>query len=208
MGDSHTANRRIYSVPEVAAHYAALEYLTRCERFLFERYIPPRTAILDVGVGGGRTTPHLAKTASAYVGVDYSEEMVKVCRQKYPELNFKVADVSDLSEFRDASFDVIVMSFNTLDYVLPEEKRWRCLKECHRVLRAGGTLIFSSHNPRSILVRPAWNRERLRAFARRPASQCVEECAQRNVRQRGKMRERPLRHSARKRKQKKNDYED
>jgi SAM-dependent methyltransferase len=165
VGDPHTANRRIYSVPEVAAHYAALEYLTPCERFLFDRYVPPRMAILDVGVGGGRTTPHLSINASVYVGVDYSEEMVKVCRRKFPQLKFEVADVSDLSEFPDASFDVVVMSFNTLDYVLPEEKRQRCLKECHRVLREQGTLIFSSHNPRSILVRPAWNRARLRAFA-------------------------------------------
>ena len=35
------------------------------------------------------------------------------------------------------------------------------------MLRPGGVLIFSSHNPRSILVRPAWSRERLRAFATR-----------------------------------------
>jgi SAM-dependent methyltransferase len=167
VGDPHTANRRIYSAPEVAAHYAALEYLTPCERFLFDRYITPQMAILDVGVGGGRTTPYLSKDASSYVGVDYSEEMVRICRNKFPQLRFLVADASDLSEFRDASFDVVVMSFNTLDYLLPDEKRQRCLRECRRVLRDEGRLIFSSHNPRSILVRPAWSRARLRALAGR-----------------------------------------
>lgn len=167
MGDLHTANRRIYRAPEVAAHYAALEYLTPCERFLFDCYITPQMAILDVGVGGGRTTPYLSQMASHYVGVDYSEEMVRVCRKKFPRLEFRVADASDLPEFQDASFDVIVMSFNTIDYLLPNEKRQQCLKECRRVLRNGGIFIFSSHNPRSILVRPAWNRARLRSFAGR-----------------------------------------
>jgi SAM-dependent methyltransferase len=165
VGDLHTANRRIYSIPEVAAHYAALEYLTPCERFLFDRHITPQTAILDVGVGGGRTTPYLSQVASHYVGLDYSEEMVKICRKKFPQLKFSVADASNLAEFQDASFDVVVMSFNTIDYLLPDEKRQQCLEECRRVLRNGGVLIFSSHNPRSILVRPAWDRARLRAFA-------------------------------------------
>jgi SAM-dependent methyltransferase len=81
-------------------------------------------------------------------------------------LKFLVTEASDLSAFEDSSFDAVVMAFNAIDYVLPEEKRWECLRECRRVLRAGGVLIFSSHNPRSILVRPAWNHERLRAFAR------------------------------------------
>jgi ubiquinone/menaquinone biosynthesis C-methylase UbiE len=163
--DLYTANRRIYSVPEVAAHYATLEYLTPCERSLFDRYVTPRMAVLDIGVGGGRTTPYLSQHSSRYVGVDYSEEMVESCRKKFPRLEFRVADASKLTEFQDASFDVVVMSFNTIDYLLPDEKRRKCLEECRRVLRNGGVLIFSSHNPLSILVRPAWNRARLRTIA-------------------------------------------
>ena len=165
MTDPHTANLRTYSVPEVASHYGALESLTPCEQFLFDRYIPPESAILDIGVGGGRTTPYLSQGASRYVGVDYSEEMIRMSRRKFPHLKFFVGEASDLSRFEDASFDVIVMAFNTIDYVLPDTGRLLCLEECRRVLREGGILIFSSHNPRSILVRPAWSRERLRAFA-------------------------------------------
>ena len=164
MPDQDTENRRIYSFPEVAAHYAALEYVTPCERFLFDRFITPQTDVLDVGVGGGRTTPYLSRLASRYLGVDYSQAMIASCRQKFPQLEFLVADASDLSQFPDASFDAIVMSFNTIDYLLPDEKRQKCLLECRRILREGGILIFSSHNPRSLLVRPAWDRARLRAF--------------------------------------------
>jgi SAM-dependent methyltransferase len=159
-------NLQVYSAPEIATHYAALDYLTPCERFLFDAHIKPRMAILDIGVGGGRTTPYLSQKASRYIGVDYSEEMIRQCRHKFPDQEFVVTDASDLSEFSDASFDAIVIAFNGLDYLLPEEKRWQCLRECHRVLRAEGLLIFSSHNPRAVLVRPEWNRKKLRTMAR------------------------------------------
>ena len=165
------ANLLVYRNSEVVSHYASLDYLTPCERFLFDAYLRPGTAILDIGVGGGRTTPYLSRLASRYVGVDYSEEMIGACRSKFPELEFRVADASDLSVFPDACFDAIVIAFNGLDCVFPEERRWQCLRECRRVLRTGGVLVFSSHNSRSIFVRPAWNRERLRNFAAKLVSE-------------------------------------
>jgi ubiquinone/menaquinone biosynthesis C-methylase UbiE len=164
-------NLRKYLAPEVATHYAALNYLTPCEQLLFRTYVKPGMAVLDLGVGGGRTTPYLSRNASRYVGVDYSEAMVHACRKKFPELDFVLADASELSPFEDASFDAIVFSFNGIDCVLPDEKRSRCLRECNRLLRPGGVLIFSSHNPRSVVVRVDWSRGRLRAFARRFVSQ-------------------------------------
>src|SRR5208283_5182846 len=147
------ANLRTYRAPEVASHYAALNYLTPCERLLFATYVKPGMAVLDLGVGGGRTTPYLSKIASRYVGVDYSDAMIQACRRKCSALDFVLADASDLSVFANASFEAIVFSFNGLDYVVPSEKRLRCLRECNRVLRPGGVLIVSCHNPRSILVR-------------------------------------------------------
>jgi ubiquinone/menaquinone biosynthesis C-methylase UbiE len=163
--EQEAANLRVYRDPEVVSLYASLDYLTACERLLFATYLKPGMAILDIGVGGGRTTPYLSQKASRYVGVDYSEEMVRTCRNKFPGLEFMVADASDLSAFHDASFDAIIIAFNGLDYLFPNEKRWQCLRESRRVLRAEGVLVFSSHNPRSIFARPAWDRERLRAFA-------------------------------------------
>jgi ubiquinone/menaquinone biosynthesis C-methylase UbiE len=164
-------NLRTYGVPEVASYYAALNYLTPCEKLLFQNYIQPGMQVLDLGVGGGRTTAYLSRIASRYVGVDYSEAMVQSCREKFPDLDFRLADASELSPFKDASFDAIVFSFNGLDSVIPSEKRSRCLRECWRVLRPEGVFIFSSHNPRSLMARADWNRGRVKAFARRLMSQ-------------------------------------
>ena len=134
---------------------------------LFETYIPPGSAILDLGVGGGRTTSYLANRASRYVGVDYAAAMVKACQAKFPDLEFVVADAANLSIFPDASFDVVVFAFNGIDYVLPEQSRRSCFEHIRRVLKAKGVLIFSSHNARAVLIRPQWNRERLQRTARR-----------------------------------------
>lgn len=160
------SNREVYSRIDVASHYAILNYLTPCEQILFDLYIKPGMAVLDLGVGGGRTTPYLSQRASRYVGVDYASEMIRICRNKYPHLEFVESEASDLSAFAAGSFDAVVVAFNGLDYVIPDEKRLRCLEESNRVLRAGGVLIFSSHNPRQILIRPTLNQHRIRDVAK------------------------------------------
>ena len=168
MNDPSAAtNLQTYDAPSVAAHYAALEYLTPCERLLFATYIQPDSAVLDLGVGGGRTTAYLATLASRYVGVDYAPAMIKACQEKFPGLEFVVADAANLSAFPDSSCDAVVFAFNGIDYVLPDESRRACWQHIHRVLRARGVLIFSSHNVRAVLAPPRWNRERLEAAARR-----------------------------------------
>jgi len=161
-----TVNLDIYNRPDVAAHYAVLDYLTPCEQLLFDLYIKPCAAVLDLGVGGGRTTPYLSSRASRYVGVDYAPEMIRACRQRYPGVKFLVAEAADLSALEAGSFDAVVCAFNGLDYVIPDEESARCLQECRRVLKPDGVLLFSSHNPRSILVRPVWNREHVRRVAK------------------------------------------
>jgi hypothetical protein len=47
-------NLKVYNASEIAEYYAALEYLTPCERLLFDAYLRPGMSILDLGVGGGR----------------------------------------------------------------------------------------------------------------------------------------------------------
>ena len=70
---------------------------------LFETYLRRGMKILDVGVGGGRTTRYLAALASHYVGIDYAPAMISACREKFPDLEFCVGHADDLKEFDRAS---------------------------------------------------------------------------------------------------------
>jgi ubiquinone/menaquinone biosynthesis C-methylase UbiE len=162
-------NFQVYNKPEVAEHYASLDYLSPCEEAVFNIFLKQGDAILDLGVGGGRTTPHLSRLASRYVGVDYAPEMVAACQQKFPQLEFLVADATNLASLNDQIFNAVVMAFNGMDYLSPAESRRRCLAEIRRVLRKDGVLIFSSHNPRALFPWPVWNRKRIEEVAQRLA---------------------------------------
>lgn len=167
------AHLKLYSTPEIVAQWAKMDALTACEQRVFDTHLHPGMSILDLGVGAGRTTPYLSAMAARYVGVDYSAEMIQACRGKFPHLQFHVADASDLSQFADASFEAVVFSFNGLDCLAPYEKREKCLRECHRVLKPGGIYIFSTHNPRSLFLDWHWDRDRLRRLASRVARRGV-----------------------------------
>lgn len=111
--------------------------------------------MLDIGVGGGRTTIHFAKLVSEYVGVDYAKNMIAACKNRFPEtknISFKVADARTLTGFDDHYFDFVLFSFNGLDYISHID-RIEALKEIKRVLKNGGVFVFSSHNLNVISLR-------------------------------------------------------
>jgi SAM-dependent methyltransferase len=112
--------------------------------------------ILDIGVGGGRTTPALLGLSANYTGLDYSSAMIRLCKTAFPGVDFRVADARNLAEFAEGSVDLAVFSFNGVD-VVDHDGRLKVVSEVHRVLVPGGAFLFSSHN-RNSEVRPAWSR--------------------------------------------------
>jgi SAM-dependent methyltransferase len=118
--------------------------------------------LLDVGVGGGRTVPILRALSEDYVAIDYTPELVAICRHNHPEVTVRLMDARDLSAFADASFGLVMFSFNGIDAV-DYAGRTAILREFARVLRPGGLLVFSTHN----LHGPSY-RENLSVFLRPP----------------------------------------
>jgi SAM-dependent methyltransferase len=147
-------NLKTYSDSAVVAHYAKMDGLQPCEELIFQRWIRPGSAVLDLGVGGGRTAGPLSKIASRYTGLDYSQGMVAACRARHPQLEVRQGDATDLSQFEDRLFDVVVFSFNGIDSIRTDEGRARCLHEVARVLKPDGVFVVSSHNAQAIGVWP------------------------------------------------------
>ena len=40
-------------------------------------------SMLDIGVGGGRTTKYFHKITKNYLAIDYSKKMIEICNQKF-----------------------------------------------------------------------------------------------------------------------------
>lgn len=144
-------NEEVYRLAAVAAGYARQSDLKPPEETILHLMLPnlPRARMLDLGVGGGRTTLHFAKWVREYVGTDYSESMIIECRQRfstYPDhISFAVCDARSMEMFASGSFDFILFSFNGIDYV-DHADRLKILKEIRRVGKPGGWFCFSSHN--------------------------------------------------------------
>lgn len=148
------SNNETYNDSQVVAIYERASELQPAEAEIFRRWLAPGLSILDVGVGAGRTAPHLARNSRRYVGVDYAQAMVEACCKRFPELEFRFADATDLTQFADGEFDAVVFSFNGIDDIRTDEGRTRCLREIERILAPGGYFIFSSHNAKRLAVWP------------------------------------------------------
>src|SRR5260370_8070512 len=94
--------------------------------------------------------------------------MIRVCKNRFPHLEFRRVDASDLSCFPAGSFDAVLMAYNGIDS-LPPEGRIRFLQECSRVLRRGGIFIFSAHNVRAVLASATWSTENVHPPADTPS---------------------------------------
>ncbi len=139
-----------YSRADVVDSYLEDTTLQAPEQTIFDLLNErlPNMAMLDIGVGGGRTTEHFGKVAQKYTAIDYSENMVQVCKDRYadnPELSFEVCDVRALDIFENDTFDFILFSFNGIDYISHED-RLKAFQEMHRVGKPGCIFYFSSHN--------------------------------------------------------------
>jgi cyclopropane fatty-acyl-phospholipid synthase-like methyltransferase len=85
---TRSRNVEVFNDPTVVAYYDHEKAIHESERLLFETYLKEGMAILDIGVGAGRTTPYLSRIAARYVGVDYSEAMIAKCRATFQRCPF------------------------------------------------------------------------------------------------------------------------
>ena len=143
-----------FSDPMIVAAYEKAASLMLCEDEIFKRWLKPGCALLDLGVGCGRTAGPLSHIAGRYVGSDASPAMVEACKRRYPLLDVRLVDATDLGQFSDGEFDAVVFSFNGIDYIGIDEGRARCFREVARALKEGGVFIFSSHNAKALFVLP------------------------------------------------------
>lgn len=99
--------------------------------------------VLDLGCGYGWYTDFFTRIGADAVGVDGSEKMIAIAQERYPDLEFTLADIEKPLPFGNESFDIVfsnqvLMDIENADFVI---------SECERVLKSGGIFYFGIVHP-------------------------------------------------------------
>lgn len=136
--------------PSVIRLYGERTANTSCQYLL--PHITKTANILDVGCGPGIITADLAKIASEghTIGVDNSEGIIKQASTAFsdiPNLNFQVADGTNLKDFADNSFDIVHAHQILVHIANPVV----VMKEFYRVCKPGGIIACRESNSAVVL---------------------------------------------------------
>lgn len=114
-------------------------YLPKYVRYL-QKFIKPRSRIIDIGCGRGSSTSLLSKRYDA-IGTDISKKFISYARQNYKDTKFRVCSALRLP-YPDSSFDAAV-SYGVVEHITDIPKY---LDEAIRVTKSNGHIIVVSPN--------------------------------------------------------------
>lgn len=101
-----------------------------------------RDHLLEIGCGGGLLLRDALALGAMATGLDHSEDMVSLARERAPGAEVVCADAERLP-FSPSSFSAVAMSVVFLFLAEP----LAVLRECRRVLREGGALAVYTTAP-------------------------------------------------------------
>jgi 2-polyprenyl-3-methyl-5-hydroxy-6-metoxy-1,4-benzoquinol methylase len=113
-------------------------------------------AVLDAGCGEGRFARMLAERGAKVTGMDFSPRMIELASGHEQEtplgIDYFQADMADLSNLDDETFDLAVAYLSIIDVTDYEA----ATAEVARVLKPGGRFIFSLVHPCFVTPESEW----------------------------------------------------
>lgn len=101
------------------------------------------TDLLDVGCGGGFALLLAAQRGAAVTGLDATQPLLDIARERVPDATLVRADLEDQLPFDKGSFDVVT-AFNSVQYAADPVS---VVKNMARVTRPGGLVSFLVWGP-------------------------------------------------------------
>lgn len=99
--------------------------------------------VLDAGCGTGYLSRKLQERGARVIGIDHAEEMIRIAREKAPDLEFHVDSCSELAGVGDRAVDLVIANYVLMD--TPDLEG--TLKAFARVLKDGGVAVVVFSHP-------------------------------------------------------------
>jgi len=113
----------------------------------FLKYVKTGDKVLDVGCGNGRLFSDLKNKKVSYLGIDFSEELLKIGKKKHPKAEFLKVDISRPEDWQKVKglYDVI-FCIAVLHHFPTFKLQLFVLEQMNKRLKKGGILIFTVWN--------------------------------------------------------------
>jgi SAM-dependent methyltransferase len=121
---------------EVIGHY---EDNQKIISDVIAKYNSKTEKILELGCGTGGNLETFAKKFSVY-GIDNSDNMLEISKQKIPEGKFFNMDISDFQ--LNEKFDLIFCVYDTINHLLSLDKWTSLFRSSYEHLNENGILLF------------------------------------------------------------------
>jgi SAM-dependent methyltransferase len=115
--------------------------------------------ILNLGCGTGMHDRKLVDLGFKVTGMDQSAEMIEIAKQKVPEANYIVGDMSDFD--LNEKFDVVICMFSSLGYLAEQDKVNGFFESVSKHLVEEGLLILDVWNGLGVVKDPPAIREKI-----------------------------------------------
>lgn len=140
-------SRRAVSVYDKIAEPYAKEFSEPSEYLdEFLNLLPAGAGILDAGCGPGVDSAYMKSKWFHVTGVDLSEKMIKLARNKFPDVEFKIADIRNLN-FPPNFFEGIVASCSLIH--IPKKDIVPTLNQFYKLLEKGGIIYIALQEGKS-----------------------------------------------------------
>lgn len=107
-------------------------------------------SVLEIGCGSGHLAQRFSRAGWDYVGVDSSEQMLTMARQRCPTLQFEQADMRTLTMNR--TFDAVLITARSISYIIQNQDVLATFRQISSCLAEGGTLIFDFIEARTFFL--------------------------------------------------------
>lgn len=105
----------------------------------FLSYLAKGSKVLDIGCGNGNFSKYISDKGFDCEGVDLSPEMLKIARERIPEIKFTLKDMRKL-DYDAESFDGLLVAYSLIH--IPSDQIISTLQGFRKILKPEGIILL------------------------------------------------------------------